>query len=323
MTDVNSRLSFLRKAFGQNDRSYDGINYAFKCPNCCKQGSNKKKLVFKLDTGDYHCWVCDVKGRAPVNLIRKYKPALVNECLSVFGGKLRLSKNDDIDPEFSVELPNGFVPLTDVVSHRCIDPDALAVLKYAVSRDLEERDLWYYKLGTCLRGRYRRRLIMPSFDSEGELNYTVARTIDVTSAMKYLNSKIPKKKVIFNDLNIDWDNELTLVEGPFDLMKCNKNATCILGSSFQQDHAIFQKIVKNQTPVLLALDPDAAKKSHQFAKLLSEFGVTVRMMDVTGYDDVGSMTKKIFEERRKIAPAWKRADRLYHMISKIKSGTIF
>jgi len=248
----------------------------------------------------------------------------VEECVGIFGGKLRLVREGENAPEqeLKVELPAKFTPLTEVVACRCIDPDAMAVLKYAISRELNERDLWYYKLGTCLQGRYRRRLIVPSFDDEGELNYLVARTIDSGSQMKYLNSKVPKKSVVFNELNIDWKKELTLVEGPFDLMKCNDNASCILGCSLQKDHEIFQKIVKNQTPILLALDPDAERKSHKFAKLLSEFGVEVRMMDVTGYEDVGSMNRDVFNKRRESAPVWKSSDRLYHMIRKIKSGSI-
>jgi hypothetical protein len=324
MSNLRGRLSFLKKALGSCDRSTDGLNFAFKCPNCGKAGTEKRKLIVKLDTGNYHCWVCDLKGRSPVSLVRKYRPSLVEECVGIFGGKLRLVREGEStpEPEFKVELPAGYIPLTEVAACRCIDPDAIAVLKYACSRELSERDLWYYKLGTCLQGRYRRRLIVPSFDDEGELNYLVARTIDSGSQMKYLNSKVPKKSVVFNELNIDWKKELTLVEGPFDLMKCNDNASCILGCSLQKDHEIFQKIVKNQTPILLALDPDAERKSHKFAKLLSEFGVEVRMMDVTGYEDVGSMNRDVFNKRRESAPVWKSSDRLYHMIRKIKSGSI-
>ena len=33
----------------------------------------------------------------------------------------------------------------------------------------------------------------------------------------------------------DWKKELTLVEGPFDLFKCDTNATCLLGSHFTEE----------------------------------------------------------------------------------------
>ena len=42
---------------------------------------------------------------------------------------------------------------------------------------------------------------------------------------KYLNANAKKKDLIFNELNIKWDEELTIVEGPLDLVKCNYNET--------------------------------------------------------------------------------------------------
>ena len=70
-----------------------------------------------------------------------------------------------------------------------------------------------------------------------------------------------KKQIIFNELNIKWDEELTIVEGPFDLTKSNFNTTCLLGSSLNESYELFKKIVKNKTPVLLGLDPDAMTKN--------------------------------------------------------------
>ena len=67
--------------------------------------------------------------------------------------------------------------------------------------------------------------------------------------------------IIFNELNIDWSKELTIVEGPLDLIKTNDNATCLLGSSLTEDMLLFQKIVANKTNIKLALDSDIFSKS--------------------------------------------------------------
>ena len=61
----------------------------------------------------------------------------------------------------------------------------------------------------------RRRVIIPSFDSEGFLNYFTARAID-ESTRKYVNPKVKRTDIIFNELNVDWKKELVIVEGPFD-----------------------------------------------------------------------------------------------------------
>ena len=50
-------------------------------------------------------------------------------------------------------------------------------------------------------------------------------------------------------LNIDWNRELSIVEGPLDLLKTNDNATCLLGSALNEDFKLFQKIVDNKTDI--------------------------------------------------------------------------
>tara|TARA_B100001123_G_scaffold429395_1_gene547834 strand:- start:3858 stop:4829 length:972 start_codon:yes stop_codon:yes gene_type:complete len=318
----SSKLNFLKRVFGPHEKSKDGVNYAFKCPNCGKQGSTKKKLVIKIDDGVYQCWVCDIKGKNLGYLIKKYRPSSFVEYQGTYRNSTRGSRNYDImaDEEQLLELPNGFRLLA--VSNGIVDPDFAAVKKYATSRMIDERDLWYFKVGTCLKGRYRRRLIVPSFDEEGKLNYYVARTIDKDNPRKYLNPRVSKRDIIFNEININWNEELTLVEGPFDLMKCNENSSCILGSNFNKKYRLFKKIVENRTPVLLALDPDATKKMHDIAMLLSQYGVSVRVIHIKGHEDVGSMTKGEFLHLRKNAVSWSGNDRLMHIIGGIKSGSI-
>ena len=164
---------------------------------------------------------------------------------------------------------------------------------------------------------------MPSFDIAGDLNYYVARKIDNdTSSMKYINAKIPKRDVIFNEMRISWKEELTIVEGPLDLVKCDDNATCLLGSEIREGYALFNQIVKNQTPVILALDSDAIEKTHKFAKLLTSYGVSVRIFDTGDFDDVGDMSKDDFLSAKLEATPWTEESRLFYMIDKIKSGSI-
>ena len=165
-------------------------------------------------------------------------------------------------------------------------------------------------------------MILPSFDAEGKLNYYVARSIFKDNKFKYINAKVPKKNVIFNEINIDWNQELTLVEGPFDLIKSNDNSTCLLGCSLKEDQLLFKKIVKNNTDVCLALDPDVSDKAYKIAELLLSYGINVRILDCTGYDDVGEMEDSIFRERLSLAKKYARDDKLLNLISSIKSGSM-
>jgi len=289
------------------------------CPKC--DNKRKKKLAINIETDMFHCWVCGYKGHNLLPILKKYRPSKVTEYIEKILGK-KVDFTDDLAvEEITAELPNGFSFLGN--KRKLEDPDIKAARFYLKRRLISNADIWYYKLGTFTSGRFRRRIFMPSFDEKGELNFYAARSIDNDSFIKYINAEVPKKTIIFNHINIDWNNEITLVEGPFDLMRCNVNATAILGSSLPEDGLLFQMIIKHKTPVLLALDADMPHKTHKIAKSLSEFSIPVRVLELNGFDDVGDMTKQQFETARKNAKLWANNDRMSFMINNIKSGSIF
>ena len=321
MYSSKDKIDFIQKVFGPCIVSSDGINVAVQCPNCDLGSQTKKKLSIRLDTDVCHCWVCGFKSRSLAPIIRKfYSRANLEEYHSRFKEKKILASDEPIEEVLSVTLPSGFKLLSTSLS--ALDPDFRSVLKYLKRRDITHRDLWYYRLGTCTSGRFRRRVIIPSFDFEGKLNYYVARSIDNSETRRYINARVPKVDIIFNELNIRWNQELTIVEGPFDLMKCNDNATCLLGSGLSIESRLFNKIIANQTPVLLGLDPDMKDKTQKIAKKLSEFNVPVRILNVGAKDDVGEMSRNEFEKARKKAPDWSRNDMIFHMIDSIHSSSI-
>jgi hypothetical protein len=323
VTSPEKKLSLLRRAFGDPTLSNKGKEALFFCPQCKKSGKRKKKLSIRIEDGVYHCWVCELKGKSLFYLFGQYCPAL-QDSLKDFGytsgATVRPSTVDQSETKPEAQVPEGFVLLGANTATQ--DPDIKDTIKYCFSRGLSLSDLWYFKLGTCAAGRLRRRVIFPSFDQEGKLNYYTARAIDPVDKMKYVNSKVPKSDVIFNEINIDWTRMLTLVEGPFDLTKSPDNSTCLLGSSISKDSALFRQIVRHETPVILALDYDARKKSHTIAKLLTAYGVDVKTVDVPSNRDLGDMTKMECESLIKSAASWSSSDRLKHLISNIRSGSI-
>ena len=163
---------------------------------------------------------------------------------------------------------------------------------------------------------------MPSFDSDGKLNYWTARSIESDMIMKYMNPSIPRGEFIFNEINLDWRKEMTLVEGPFDLTKCDSNATAILGSNMSRKSALFQAIVRNKTPIILALDSDMPEKQHKWAKSLSEFDVEVKVLDLGGRKDVGEMTKEEFLHAKSQAKHWNKFQGIINLSRIMRSGSI-
>ena len=109
------------------------------------------------------------------------------------------------------------------------------------------------------------------------------------------------KDIIYNDLYISWDNDLVLVEGIFDAIVAGPNSVPILGSTLREGSRLFQKIIKNDTPIYIALDLDADKKSLQLIKDLLQYDIETYKIDIFPYKDVAEMPKEEFLKRKENA----------------------
>ncbi len=320
MQTTTKKIDFLKSCFGENYKlSRDGKNIAFNCPNCCDD-KEKYKFSVCLDTLLCHCWVCSIKGKTPYNIIKKYvSPHLAEKFKKDFGLKLN---NPEEEKEIHVSFPGEFKMLSSY--NKIYDPDVRDCIKYLRKRGLTKKELYRHKIGIINKTSYSRRVVFPSFDEELNLNFFVTRAIDEDVFIKYRNCKANKTEIIFDEYRLDWKKELVLVEGVFDLVKCPENATCLLGSTLSENSVLFRKIVTNQTPTILALDSDMKHKNFTIAEKLSSYGVSVKILDLGSYKDVGEMTSEIVRQKCIDAPNYSRQDRLQHMIgTMIRSGSLF
>ena len=116
-----------------------------------------------------------------------------------------------------------------------------------------------------------------------------------------MNPRTSKSKIIFNELYIDWCEDLTLTEGVFDAIVAGKNSVPILGSTLKEQSRLFKSIIMNETPVYVALDSDAEEKASFLIQNLIKYDAEVYKIDVFPYSDVGEMPKKEFLKRKKAA----------------------
>ena len=246
---MQAKLKYLQKIFG-NIKTHGGNEISVRCPFCTKPGSQKKKLAIRVDNDFYHCWTCEIKGKNLSFLIKKINPKYLHDYIARFGGlKYSIEKEEII---IKAEMPAGF----KLVLENLWDPDAKAIKKYCDERGINEDLMWRYRLGyTSEDFKLNKRLIVPSFDASGDLNYWSARTIQKDNNYKYLNAKIKKSNIVFNEIDVDWNKTLFIVEGPLDLVKCKLvNSTCLLGSTLNANDMLFYNIVKNRTDVVLCLE---------------------------------------------------------------------
>jgi DNA primase len=319
--DAGERIKFLKNALGNGDVARDGVNIAFSCPNC-NSNKQKKKLIVRIDTGQWHCWVCEIKGRAISSLLKQYAKESYHSWISNFENKE--FRNDFIDDEQIkqeiVSIPTG---LTIDEMRNSRDPDAMAILNYLESRGIDDDLAYRFRLLGCTSGRLRRRIVIPSFDSLGTINYWTARSIDKDAKVRYVNPKVDRKTIIFNEVDINWREEIVIVEGPFDLMKSTDNTVALLGSTLPQDSLLFKRIVENKTPVILALDSDALNKSHKIAKALYQYNIKVKFLELKDNIDIGDMTREDFASFKNNAYEWNPMNRLIYKINNISSGSFF
>tara|TARA_B100000900_G_scaffold349959_1_gene316305 strand:- start:1055 stop:1993 length:939 start_codon:yes stop_codon:yes gene_type:complete len=275
-----------------------GTEMLFSCPVC---NHHKRKFSVNINKNVYKCWICDYRGRNIRRVVRRFGNYSQLASWDQIFGRQDLERFNDLFAEQEptevkqkLELPQEYLSLaTDK-----LPATGLYAYKYLAKRGVTMTDILKWKIGYCFSGEYRNRIIIPSFDEDGDISYFIARSYSGDS-YKYKNPRA-SKDITFNELYIDWNKDLVLVEGVFDALVAG-NAVPILGSTLRSGSDLLRKIVRNDTPIYVALDPDAAKKERRIIKMLLQYDIELHKIDVSGYEDVGSMPKSVFSERKKNA----------------------
>ena len=311
---MKEKLNMLCGILGRYYKSND--EFLFRCPYC---GHHKHKFSVNIEKNVYKCWICDARGKNIFRVIRKFGNFKQKEKWKELSGE---NKNlgdigslfDKVETSETVEeilkMPEGFRTLTKNYNSK----SNKRALNYLISRDIGREEILKWKIGYCDSGAFRDRIIIPSFNNEGNLNYFIARTY-ADNYKRYLNPSV-SRDIIFNELYVDFSEEVTIVEGVFDAIKA-KNPVPILGSTIRETSKLFTRIVENDTPVLLALDPDAKKKTDAIKKLFLKYGIEVRQIKYKDTRDLGDMSKKEVEILSQNAPYIGDCDELLEAIASL------
>ena len=268
-----------------------GNEHLFRCPYC---NHHKNKLSVNIDANVFKCWVCDARGKNIRRLVRRFASYAnlkqwdkLTGVVDFSSFEFKLFGEETEEKPARIDLPKEFRTLTGKIS-----PADLRAHSYLLNRGLTQYDILYNKIGHCIDGDYAGRIIIPSFDEEGYVNYFMARTYS-QHWTKYKNPST-SKDIIFNELNIDWDSDVILVEGIFDSIFA-KNSIPLMGSTLREDSRVFQKIIMNDSSVFVALDSDAEEKAMKIVRTLLKYDIEVWKIDIPPEKDVGDMSKKEFE----------------------------
>ena len=214
---------------------------------------NTAKRVFK-------CWKCDNPNFSGSlgRLIKLYGTKIDYEEYKSYGYSYQTRESDNFndDEEFELKLPEEMIYFSQM---NPINLEHFEAYNYMVNERKISRDLILkHRIGFCLEGKYRKRIIVPSFNKEGGVNYFIARNYDNDKKKKiisYLNPKINKDNIIFNEGYINWDSTVYLVEGVFDMLSIPINTIPILGKKISTK--LFLTLKKYKPNIILLLDLDA------------------------------------------------------------------
>lgn len=218
MEDVDVLVDIFKDILGKPRHHYKSKSQiSFDCPVCSEEkglpnGDGKGNLEINYLKHVYKCWACtDTNGT--------HGP--LGKLIDIYGSKkhkrlYNLIRPDEYVSEKSEKtqllLPEGFVRFKDsnpiLIHHK-------EAYRYLVSRGVTDNMIDKFNIGYTITGDFAYRIIVPSYDIDGNLNYFIGRTW-LKNKIKYKNPSVSKDEIIFNEKSIDWDKPIYLVEGVFD-----------------------------------------------------------------------------------------------------------
>lgn len=271
--------------------------------NCVVCGESRHRMYVNLESGLVYCHNCGYKTNI-IGLIQYVEGISFSRASAIFKdvkGNLMLPENiskdlvsnmfaEDLRKDLSkraIPLPKEYAPLnprkTNIMTRRAI--------KYLNSRKITNKQIVDHKMGFCMSGEYKNRVIIPITEN-GELRFWVARAISPDVKMKEKSPsdadyQISKSEVIFNiDRAAKKYHAAVISEGIFDSLSWGDIGISLLGKSLYQEQL---NILLDYRELLtdglyIALDWDARDKATEMAEKLSEY-FDVKMINIPKEDD--------------------------------------
>lgn len=255
--EIEVLVELLREFLGHEKQHYQSKGQiSFDCPVCREEkgldsGDGKGNLEINYGKHVYKCWACSETYGTQGPLGKLFDQHASKKQKKVY----ELIKPEELKQEENkrpkLRLPEGFTTFKD--SNARFIPH-IEAMRYLTSRGITEEMIEKYKIGYTASGDFAYRIIVPSFNGEGVLNYFVARSF-VPKKMKYKNPAVPKDEIIFNEGLIDWKKDVYLCEGVFDSFFLD-NPIVMLGKKMSK--LLFETLyTKAEGNIVVCTDGDA------------------------------------------------------------------
>ncbi len=286
------------------------------CPRCSHR---KKKLSINFKKLKFKCWICEPKFSGDLEyLIKHYGTyedlkefSYITKSISIETvQKLLFPEQKKVKIVNTCSLPDEY----QFLFSKSKSKTSIDALNYLHKRGITDEQIFKWKIGICETGDYYNRIIFPSFNDKGYCNFYIAQSYQEDPKYKWLYPKILKSHVIFNELNINWKEDIFITEGIVDAIKIDNNVIPLNGKSIVFDEqyysALVDKLLIYQPNVYLCLDTDKEKgkyinRSIKVAEILLKFGIkNIYIINPFPYKDFGEIpvndVKDFFKSAKKI-----------------------
>lgn len=258
-------VNILENFLGTASSHYENKSQIqFDCPMCSidkgmYNGDGRGNLAINYEKGVYKCWSCWERNNmfgTISYLIRKYGNKQDYKDFLLIAPQFKTeNKQLIVDEQIIIEYPESYKKFSESSPYYTNHTEALTYLK---KRGINDEIIKRFNIGYTNDGKRKDRIIIPSYDINGELNYYSARSFNKWNKMKYLNPEVEKEKIIFNEYLINWDSTIYLVEGVFDHI-VTPNSIPLLGK-FISDKLFHLLQSKCKGDVIIVLDGGKVEK---------------------------------------------------------------
>jgi hypothetical protein len=295
--------AIIQNVFGDVQGLQVSEQVQINCPHCQeREGLAYPDGKFNLEINTarrvFRCWKCDDPkfSGSLGKLIREFGTSIDYDLYKSYASiYVDYSFEEDEEKEYvAVKLPEEMILFSEMDATNC---EHFEAYNYMINDRMISRDIILkFRLGFCTTGKYEKRIIVPSYDKNGQVNYFVARNYDIANKKKkpYDNPKSDKDRIIFNEGLINWDSTVYLVEGAFEMLSFPVNITPMLGKTIST--TLFFKLKELKPNVVVLLDPDALKNAIELFYILHTIYVDceerVRIVKIPYEKDMDLLRKK-------------------------------
>ena len=295
----------------------DSMQLEYPCPRCVEkygfQEIRKYNLSLSLSKQKFQCWKCSAED--------EHMSGTIVKLIKMYGNEKLLQEYKDVihtireSELYKINFTsNDFNIDTSIIEKEELKlPPSYKLFKqggknnWGAFRYLRDRGIGWdiiekYKIGYTEREEENKkgsfRIIIPSYNALGELNYWVGRDYlpkkENSFRIKYDNPKVEKKNIIFNEEKLQWDADITIVEGPFDHIVV-PNSVPLLGKALNKEYKLYWDLItKANANVNIMLDADAFNTVKDIYKFLNHgklYG-KIRYIPMEGNEDPSSLYQK-------------------------------